>query len=60
MFSKKDLLNFDGKFTKNDSLEFLQIFTLRSNNYYTQVDVMNAFRVSCKSLILKVTVKGIC
>ena len=39
MFDKNPKINFN---------EFLQIFSLKSNNQYNQTDVMNAFRLLSK------------
>ena len=39
LFENKEFINFT---------EFLKIFTLRSNDYYTKTDVMNAFRLLSK------------
>ena len=39
MFEKNPVINFN---------EFLQIFSLKSNNQYNQTDVMNAFRLLSK------------
>ena len=47
MFQKKEQLKFNGKVQASSDflLEFLSIFSLKSNDQYNEIDVKNAFRV---------------
>jgi len=58
MFQKKELLSFNGMTVCLSTLDFLQIFSLKSNNQYNEIDVKNAFRVM-STLMLLVVIKGI-